>query len=168
MNCRIRKLVNRQVECLQDSLTVQEAAAFMARHDLGSVLVTHQAQVVGLFTEKDLIKRVIGLGKDPGVLTLGEVCSRKLISVHEDTSCEKAIQTMRYNNCRRLLVYRGDTLRGVVTLPLVAEAMARQGQRSNILLNIVGGMTLFVTFMVIGFGLYKLPEMLRFAMTAFQ
>lgn len=168
MVCRINKLIHTSVETLEDTVYIQKAAVFMAEKDLESVLVTRNGEVIGLFTEKDLVKRVIGAGKDPRTLTLGDVCSRRLISVHEDISCENAIKTMHSNRCRRLLVYRGDTLRGLVTLPGIAQAMANKEGRTNVLLNVVGGVTVLITFIVIGFALYQLPQMARIAIAAFE
>jgi signal-transduction protein with cAMP-binding, CBS, and nucleotidyltransferase domain len=165
MACRIDTLINSPTESLADTVDVQEAAAFMARQDLGSVVVTRSNQVIGLFTEKDLIKRVVGLGKNPKTVTLGEVCSRKLISVSDDASCENAIKTMRSNRCRRLLVYHKDSFLGLVTLPEIAQRLAEQRSRKNALVNVAGGVTLFVTLAVIGLWLYHLPDMARLAMT---
>jgi predicted transcriptional regulator len=168
MVCRISKLIHTPVETLEDTVNVQEAAAFMAEKDLESVLVTRNGKVIGLFTEKDMIKRVIGPGKDPKALTLSTVCSRKLISVHEDISCENAVKTMRSNHCRRLLVYHGDTMKGLVTLPGIAQAMANRKDNTNALLNVMGGVTMLIALTVIGFGLYQLPEMARIAMAVIE
>lgn len=168
MVCRINKLIHRSIETLEDTVDVQEAAAFMADKNLESVLVTHSGHVVGVFTEKDLVQRVIGPGKNPKTLTLSEVCTRRLVSVHEDISCENAIKTMHSNQCRRLLVYRGDTLQGIVTLPGIAQAMASKERKSNAALNVLGGVTVLITFIVIGFALYQLPQMARIAVAAFE
>jgi len=168
MVCRINKLIHRSIETLEDTVDVQEAAAFMADKNLESVLVTHNGHVVGVFTEKDLVQRVIGPGKNPKTLTLSEVCTRRLVSVHEDISCENAIKTMHSNQCRRLLVYRGDTLRGIVTLPGIAQAMASKEGKTNAALNVLGGVTVLITFIVIGFALYQLPQMARIAVAAFE
>lgn len=165
MACRIDKLINAATESLEDSVDVQEAVAFMARRDLGSVVVNRSGQVIGLFTEKDLIKRVIGPGKNPKSVTLGEVCTRDLVSVSNDVSCETAIKTMRSNHCRRLLVYRKNRFLGLVTLPEVAQTLAEQRGSKNALVNVAGGVTLLVTLAVIGLGLYQLPDMARLAMT---
>lgn len=168
MACRISGLIHTAIKSLEDTCNVQEAAAFMAANNLGSIVVTSGGQVAGLFTERDLIQRVIGPGHDPGTVALGDVCSRKLISVHEDVSCEKAIKTMNNHHCRRLLVYRGDTLKGMVTMPAIADAMADRKGKANLLLNAVGGATLLVTLLVIGFGLYQLPQMARIAMAVIK
>ena len=70
---------------------------------------------------------------------------------------------MRSHKCRRLLVYRGDTLQGLITLPGIAQAMADKNSRNNRLLNVVGGTTLAATLAVIGLWIYQLPDMLRIA-----
>jgi CBS domain-containing protein len=168
MVCRIGKLTDTSVETLEDTLSIQQAVAYMAEKDLESVLVTRGGRVIGLFTEKDLIKRVIGPGKDPKAVTLSQACSRKLISVHEGMTCDKAIKTMNYNKCRRLLVYSGDTFKGLVTMPGIAREMANKEGRTNALLNLIGGVTMLATFVVIGFGLYQLPQMARIAMAVFE
>ena len=145
MACRIDTLINSPTESLADTVDVQEAAAFMARQDLGSVVVTRSNQVIGLFTEKDLIKRVVGLGKNPKTVTLGEVCSRKLISVSDDASCENAIKTMRSNRCRRLLVYHKDSFLGLVTLPEIAQRLAEQRSRKNALVYTVNNSCIYIS-----------------------
>jgi len=165
MSCRIDKLIHTPTESLEDSVDVQQAVAFMASRDLGSVVVNRSGQVIGLFTEKDLIKRVVGPGKDPKSVTLGDVCTRDLISVSDDISCEIAIKTMRSNQCRRLFVYRQNKFLGLVTLPAIAQTLAEQRSSKNALVNIASGVTLLVMLAVIVLGLYELPDMARLAMT---
>lgn len=168
MACRIDTLINAPTASLADDVDVQEAVAYMARQDLGYVVVTRSNQVIGLFTEKDLIKRVVGPGKNPKSVTLGEVCSRNLISVSDDASCENAIKTMRSNRCRRLLVYQKNRFLGLVTLPEIAQRLAEQRSSKNALVNVAGGVTVFVTLAVIGLWLYHLPDMARLAMTVMK
>jgi hypothetical protein len=54
---------------------------------------------------------------------------------------------------------------GLVTLPEIAQRLAEQRSRKNALVNVAGGVTLFVTLAVIGLWLYHLPDMARLAMT---
>ena len=168
MACRIDTLIGAPIQSLADDVDVQKAVAFMARQDIGSVVVTRSNQVIGLFTERDLIKRVVGPGKNPKSVTLGEVCSRNLISVSDDASCATAIKTMRNRQCRRLLVYRKEKFLGLVTLPEIAQKLAEQRGRKNALVNVAGGVTLLVTLAVIALWLYHLPDMARLAMTVMK
>ncbi len=164
MGCGINKLAHTPIQSLEQGIDIQRAAEFMSKHDLGSVVVTHEGRVVGLFTEKDLIRRVVGAGREPRNVTLGEVCSRNLISINDDASCETAIKSMRANRCRRLLMYRGDTFLGIVTLQSVAQELADNRSRQNSVVNVVGGVTLVAALALIALWLYQLPDMARLAM----
>jgi len=162
--CQIDKLVHTPIESLEQNVDIQQAAEFMARRDIGSVVVTEDGRVVGLFTEKDLIRRVVGAGRNPAEVTLGEVCSRNLISINDDASCENAIKSMRANRCRRLLLYRGERFLGIVTLQSVAQELAGHRTRNNMVVNLVGGATLVAALCLIALWIYQLPDMARIAM----
>lgn len=164
MACEIGKLAHTPIESLEQDIDIQQTAEFMARRDIGSVVVTEAGNVIGLFTEKDLIRRVVGAGRNPREVTLGEVCSRNLISINDDESCETAIKTMHANHCRRLLLYRGHQFVGILTLQSVARELADHRSRNNVVVNLVGGMTLVAALCLIALWLYQLPDMARLAM----
>jgi len=164
MACEISQLAHTPIESLEQDVDIQQAAEFMAKRDIGSVVVTDAGNVVGLFTERDLIKRVVGAGRNPREVTLGAVCSRNLIAINDDETCETAIKTMHTNRCRRLLLYRGDQFLGIVTLQSVAQALADHRTRSNAVVNLVGGMTLVAALCLIALWVYQLPDMARLAM----
>ena len=126
MTCRVEDRVDRTRVTLDEAATVQEAAERMAAREAGSLLVTRQGSVVGLFTEQDLLRRVVGRGLNPGSVTLGEVCTRDLISIAADTHCLRAIAKMQAHRCRRLVVYRGQRLIGVVNQNDLAHALTRR------------------------------------------
>ena len=128
MTCRIDRLDTEAVTSLEANTNIQQATAYMAKHGLGSLLVTDSEtdKVIGLFTEHDLLTRVIGAGKQPQATSLGEVCSRNLISISHDSSCAHAVGLMRANRCRRLLVYRNDHFQGLVNMQDLAHALADQ------------------------------------------
>lgn len=163
MACRIDRLETEAVTSLDAKTNIQQTAVYMAEHGLGSVLVTDSGKVVGLFTEHDLLTRVVGAGKHPQTACLGEVCSQNLISIPHDSSCKAAIQLMRSNNCRRLLVYHNDKLRGLISISTVAHAMTEQHGMKNLLVNLVGGLTLAVVLLVIVMLITVLPDMLQVA-----
>ncbi|MEW8508233.1 MAG: CBS domain-containing protein [Candidatus Thiodiazotropha sp.] len=163
MACNLGNLIAESVVSLDSATDVQTAAAFMTDRKVGSLVVTENQQVVGLFTEHDLLTRVVGAGKAPDALKLRDVCTRNLISVSSDSSCAYAIKQMRRNRCRRLLVYRNDKLQGIVSMPDVAHALADHGSAKNILVNLVGGITLMVVLAVIGMLLSHIPDMMQLA-----
>jgi signal-transduction protein with cAMP-binding, CBS, and nucleotidyltransferase domain len=163
MVCKIESLVSESVAMLDQNASVQDAAVLMAKEQVGSLVVSSEDGIVGMFTERDLLHRVVGASLDPQTLRLGEVCSRDLITISADSDCHQAVLKMRSNGCRRLLVYRGRDFTGMVNLTDVANAMAEQRRGRNLLVNLVGGVTLTLAVGVIAMLAYQLPQMLELA-----
>ena len=163
MRCMVEELVSEVAVTLDEHASVQRAAELMAERDLGSLVITRDGRVSGLFTESDLLRRVVGVERDPAAVTVGEVCTRNLVSVPYDSECLRAIAKMQAHRCRRLLVFRGERLLGLVHITDLAHAMADKGRRKDLLVNVVGTVTLAVAIGVIVMLVYELPDMLRLA-----
>jgi signal-transduction protein with cAMP-binding, CBS, and nucleotidyltransferase domain len=163
MGRKVIDLVRRSYPSLDEGARVAEAARLMARQDLGSVVVTREGRAVGLFTERDLLKRVVAVGRDPESLALGDVCTRNLVSIPHDSNCREAVRSMQVNRCRRLLVYRGEHYVGLVKLSDLAHAMANRGSGSDILLNAMGAVTAALAIGVVAVLLFQLPEVFEMA-----
>ena len=164
MTCNIEHFVRESVASLEEDGSVQQAVELMADQNVGSLIVTRKGQVVGMFTERDLVRRVVAPGKQPGTLMLKDVATTDcLISVPHDTSCQEAISKMRSNNCRRLLVYRGDHFMGLVSLPNLAFALTEQHSGRNILANVFVGIAVAIVVSVIIMLIFLLPDMLNVA-----
>jgi len=113
----IRDLLNRQtVVSVGAGQTVLEAARIMVDHNIGAVPILHQGQLVGIFTERDLMNRVVVGGKDPARTLVGEVMTEDPMRVQPDDSLETCMTLMRRHNFRHLLVCVGQELRGIVSL----------------------------------------------------
>jgi CBS domain-containing protein len=167
MSCRIEDFVRESIAALEENASVQEAVELMADQNIGSLVVTRQGQVVGLFTERDLVKRVVGPGKQPGALKLSDAATTGcLMSVAHDTSCEEAISKMRSNGCRRLLVYRDKRFMGMVTLPSLAFALAEKNSGKNRLASVFVAAAVVVAISVIVMLILLLPDMLEMAQDA--
>jgi len=161
MSCTVGRLVTEGVAVLGEDTSVAEVARVMAERNLGSLVLTRDGRVVGVFTESDLLRRVIGAGLDPATLAVGEVCTRNLVSVPYDCDCLRALAKMQTHQCRRLLVFQGDQLLGVVHITDLVHALADRTRRKDFLVNALGGLTLILALGVIGFLVYVFPEMLR-------
>ncbi|MCG8428895.1 MAG: CBS domain-containing protein [Chromatiales bacterium] len=163
MHCKIDKLIRESVISMDKKETVLSAVEAMAERNTGSLVVTDDEQVYGLFTERDLLRRVVSRNVDPATTMLEAVCTRQLVSISHDSSCQEAIHRMRSNRCRRLIVYRGEDLLGLVTMNDAAHSLAEQDGRKSMLVNMIGGATLMVVISVIILLIYQLPDMLQLA-----
>jgi signal-transduction protein with cAMP-binding, CBS, and nucleotidyltransferase domain len=166
MSCQVAEYIRENLPQVEEETAVIEVVRKMCEHQVTSAVVTRSGEVVGLFTEGDLMKRVVNIGLDPAELSVGEVCTRQLISVESDTACHMAVLKMRSNGCRRLLVYRGPRFLGLVKIQDLALAMASATRQRSLFLNVIVWATLALAFGVIVMLLLQLPEMMSLVQNA--
>lgn len=97
--------------------SVAAASAKMATHNIGSILVMERGhELVGIFTERDLLKRIVVPARDPRSTLIEEVMSRDVIVVSADTPVVEVLKIMNDCHCRHIPVAAGDRLLGVISL----------------------------------------------------
>jgi CBS domain-containing protein len=96
--------------------TVLETVQAMVEHNIGAVPVLHNDKLVGIFSERDLMKRVVAEGRDPRSTCMAEVMTDDplTISTHEDL--ETCMALMRRHGFRHLPVCHDGHLVGIVSL----------------------------------------------------
>ena len=95
--------------------SVHEAAAAMAEHRCGSILVLEGDRLVGIFTERDLLMRVVAAGKNADRTRLGEVMTRDPETIAADAPVLDAIRLMDEESLRYLPVMENERLIGVIS-----------------------------------------------------
>lgn len=75
------KSVLRSIIALDKKKSSKEGAEAMVKSNIGSIIVSESGKYVGIVTERDLVKKVIAVGKDPTKTTLGDVMSNPLIAI---------------------------------------------------------------------------------------
>jgi CBS domain-containing protein len=95
--------------------SVSEAAALMREGKVGAVLVVEGERLVGIFTERDAVYRVLAAGRDPCVTRLEEVMTRDPLTVSPDESFGWALLLMHENGFRHAPVVADGRPIGVVS-----------------------------------------------------
>lgn len=110
----VGEIMTRAVVSLSPGDTVERAVRAMVEHDIGSVIVVEADKPVGVFTERDLTRRV---ADDPGLLArpISEVMSSPVVGTHPDAQIQEAFELMNASRVRRLAVMEGERLAGIVT-----------------------------------------------------
>jgi CBS domain-containing protein len=98
------------------SQTVLEVAQAMVERNIGAVPVLHDSVMVGIFSERDLMKRVVVEGLDPRSTRVFEVMTEDPLRVRPDEELETCMLLMRRHGFRHLPVCDGNKLCGVVSL----------------------------------------------------
>jgi CBS domain-containing protein len=83
--------------------SVAEAAELMGRHQVGCVLVTSDSRLVGIFTERDLMRRVLAAGK-PLTVAVGDCMTPQPVTVHAKDPISAAVRRMDEGGYRHLPV----------------------------------------------------------------
>ena len=114
---RICDLIKNQ-ETYQAELgnTVLETVKKMVERNIGAVPVLHQGKLVGIFSERDLMRRVVAEGRDPVSTCLAEVMTEDPLTVSMNEELENCMALMRRHNFRHLPVCQEGRLIGMVSL----------------------------------------------------
>ncbi|MFF7361597.1 CBS domain-containing protein [Streptomyces sp. NPDC008125] len=77
----------------------------------------------GMLTDRDIVTKVLGAGKDPATRTAGELAQGEAVTMGADDDAEEILRTMTTDKVRRLPVIDGHTLVGVVATADVARSL---------------------------------------------
>ena len=107
---------NRKVLSLEADRTVLEAARYMMEHNIGAVPVLRNNELVGIFSERDVMNRVVAAGRMPGTTKISEVMTSTPKTVSVTETVENCMFLMREFGFRHLLIVDGKELKGLVSL----------------------------------------------------
>jgi CBS domain-containing protein len=107
---------DRKVYSIESDRTVLEAARFMMEHNFGALPVMRNGELIGIFSERYIMNRVVALGRTPGTTPVAEVMTAKPRAVHPDETVEECLFIMREFGFRHLPIVDGTELKGLVSL----------------------------------------------------
>ena len=115
----LRELLSRKggaVVMIGRDASVREAIGIMSDANIGAIIVQENDKAVGIFTERDYLRKIALKGRSSKETHVHEVMSSPLITVSPDDTVEAAMETMTDCRCRHMPVMSGDELEGIVSL----------------------------------------------------
>lgn len=112
---KVGSLMERKLLTVPPEMTVREAASLMARRGVGAVMVVRDGGLAGIFTERDVVFRVIARGLDVTATSLAEVMTAPVKTVDPGKTYGYALLLMYENGCRHMPVLDGGQLVGMVS-----------------------------------------------------
>jgi len=116
----VRDLLNRKgtnIVSVGPSATVLEAARLMNDRSVGGVLVVDDAgALLGIFTERDILRRVVAASLPPETTKVADVFTRDVVTTSPDTTIDECGAIMTSRRVRHLPVVDANGLHGVVTI----------------------------------------------------
>ena len=103
------------IQSVAPETPVTQAVRIMDAKRIGGLLVMKDGRTVGIFTERDLMRRVVAAGLDPLTTPVSEVMTREVIAIKADTSVDDAMAVISQKRCRHLPVVDGEQLVGMIS-----------------------------------------------------
>ena len=100
----IQSLMETNLVTVSPAETVAAVAKAMVDRELGAVLVVEGESLLGIFSERDLVKRVVAERRDPAKTAVGDVMTASPVTVRQDTHVREAAKVIREHNFRHLPV----------------------------------------------------------------
>ena len=127
MNTSIATLLEHKgatVRSVASSVSVSDAVKEMNRHKIGSVLVMDGARLAGIFTERDVLTRVIAADLDPKATPIARVMTANVLTVAPETTVQQMMDTFAEKRCRHLPVVKDGQILGLISIGDVSRWVA--------------------------------------------
>ena len=112
----VRDRMSREVVVIEPEESVRSASKVMSANDIGCIIVEKNAKPVGIFTERDLVKKIVAPGTDANFTKVRDVMSKKLLTLDSGTSVQEAAEILERKGIKRLPVMESGKLVGIVTM----------------------------------------------------
>lgn len=132
----IKDILNgREVYTVQSGLSVKDTINFMASKGVGLVPVMNGEKLIGVFSERDLVKRVIAKDKDLVLTPVDDVMSTNLVIAMISESNEAVLSKMKEAHTRHILIIENEKLVGVLSVRDLLEIDLNQCKTTVEVLN---------------------------------
>ena len=125
----IREVLDRKgdkVLTISRDASVLEAIGVMSGANIGALIIQDGEQPVGIFTERDYLRKIALKGRSSSETRMHEVMSSPLITVPTSESTRVAMETMTECRCRHLVVMDSDSMAGIVSLGDLVKYMLQE------------------------------------------
>jgi CBS domain-containing protein len=126
---------DREPYSMKPSASVQDAAEFMAERNVGAVcIVDDEGKLLGVFSERDVLRRVVVKRRDPALVRVGDVTSELRAVINCDETPHQALERMEVIGTRHLPVVDGERWVGMLSMrDLMRVELGEQGNEIKLL-----------------------------------
>ncbi len=144
MNAPVSNLLTAKksiVHSIPQQATVLEAVHEMNRLHIGSIVVLDDEKLAGIFTERDVLQRVVAEGKSPSETLVSEVMSKEVETITPKSTIEEAMRAMTVRRHRHLPVMNDGKMVGLISIGDVTRWISRvnEDEAENLRSYITGG-----------------------------
>lgn len=125
---QLKEIMTPSVDIISPNATTADAARKMKDLDVGAIPVCDGEKLLGMITDRDLVLRVMAIGRDPVQATVREAMTAGVVFCYDDEEAETAAELMADKQIRRLpILARDNRLVGIISLgDLVVDGLDAQ------------------------------------------
>lgn len=112
------------VHSVASTLTVAEAVDEMNKNRIGCVVVIEGSRILGIFTERDVLRRVVGAGIDAKTTLVSEVMTTNVYTINSRTTIEQTMTLFADKRCRHIPVIDDGRIKGLVSIGDISRWVA--------------------------------------------
>lgn len=112
----ISQLMTRHLVQIETGTSAIEAAKLMGTHKVGSVFVTKNQRYIGIVTEPDIVRKVVGAERVPYYIPVEEIMSSPIVGIDEQRPITEAADLMEQHGTRHLAVFREGAVVGILSV----------------------------------------------------
>lgn len=146
MNTSIATLLEQKsgaIFTIPSTVTVAEAVQEMNAHKVGSVLVMSGLRLAGIFTERDVLRRVVGDNLDPKLTPITKVMTAEVLTIPSTATVQQVMDLFTEKRCRHLPVMDHGVLVGLISIGDVSRWVANmhRAEAESLRQYIAGGLS---------------------------
>jgi CBS domain-containing protein len=119
MDTPVAALIERKgsvVHAVASTITIAEAVAEMNKNRIGCVVILEEGRIAGIFTERDVLRRVVGAEVDPKTGRVADVMTRKVHTIPPNTTVEQTMVLFTEMRCRHIPVVDNGRILGLISI----------------------------------------------------
>jgi CBS domain-containing protein len=119
MDTPVAALIERKgsaVHAVASTITIAEAVAEMNKKRIGCVVILDAGRIAGIFTERDVLRRVVGADIDPKTVLVADVMTRNVHTIPPETTVEQTMALFSEKRCRHIPVVDNGHLKGLISI----------------------------------------------------
>ncbi|MBI2075836.1 MAG: amino acid permease [Candidatus Aenigmarchaeota archaeon] len=122
---KVSSVMTKNIRTAKPEDSVKKVALIMNKYRIGDVVIEGNRKAIGIITERDILKKVVALGRKPEDVKCKAIMRRPVTTIDENSSVTDAIDVMAKKNIKKLPVTRDGELVGIVT----ATDILKSGER---------------------------------------
>jgi len=129
----LKDIMVKNVITVNPNATVKHAAKLMNQHNIGCLIVVGKGKVVGIVTERDILRKIVEASKDPEKTKVSEIMSTKLLVAAPNMDIVDAAKMMLQRKIKKLPIVTNKKLVGLVSLTDIARTVRIEPEIINVI-----------------------------------